>query len=171
MEGPKNVVMSFTISRRIIAIAAVASLGLFGAIILAKEKGQNGDDRDRAAHTRFDARDRENAEEWYMEHRADLPVGFREEDRLTPDLEARLRSGEVLDPELRWRTEAVPGELLQTLPPAPRNHRYVALAGHLLLVDEKTWNVSDIFHFELDFGRPQAALDNRSARNESEALA
>jgi hypothetical protein len=151
--GPMKAVMSFTIFRRMIAIAAIASLGLFGAIILANEKGQNGD-RDRAPHIRFAARDRENEGDWYKEHRDDLPVGFRQEDRLTPSLESRLRVGEVLDPELRGRTEPVAGELLQKLPVAPRNYRYAVLAGHLLLVEEKTWNVSDVFHFELDFGCP-----------------
>jgi hypothetical protein len=146
--------MSFTILRRVIAVVAIASLGLFGAIIFARENARSGDDRDRAPHTRFDARDRENAGEWYKEHRDDLPAGFREEDHLTPNLEAKLRVGEALDPELRSRTEPVPDELLEKLPSAPRNYRYVALAGHLLLVDERTWNVSDVFHFELDFGRP-----------------
>jgi|HubBroStandDraft_6_1064221.scaffolds.fasta_scaffold667835_2 hypothetical protein len=104
--------MSFTLFRRMIAIVAIAWLGLSGAIILAKEKGQNVGDGDGAEHPRFDTRDRENAGEWYKKHRDDLPPGFRQADRLTPSVESKLRVGEVLDPELRWRTEPVPAELL-----------------------------------------------------------
>jgi hypothetical protein len=43
---------------------------------------------------------------------------------------------------------------VEKLPPPPDNYQYMVLDGHLLLVNEKTWNVSDVLHFELDFGRP-----------------
>ena len=140
--------------RRLIAIFAIMSLGLFGAIILAQERSTSADTTASGQHTRFDARDRELAGEWYRERQADLPSGFREEDRLTPNSESRLRVGEVLDSDLRGKIQPVSADLLQKLPLAPRNYRYVILDGHLLLVDERTWNVSDVLHFELDFGRP-----------------
>jgi hypothetical protein len=140
--------------RRLAAIFAVLSLGFFGAIILARERVPSGDALERGQHTRFDARDREVAGEWYKANRVSLPAGFREQDRLTPELESKLRVGRALDSELRGRIEPAPVELVQKLPPPVRNHRYVALDGHLLLVDERTWNVSDVLHFELDFGRP-----------------
>jgi hypothetical protein len=140
--------------RRLIAIFAIMSLGLFGAIILAQERVPAGETSDRVQHTRFDARDREIAGAWYRERRGDFPEGFREEDRLTPNSELRLRVGEALDPDLRWRIQPVPNDLLEKLPPPARDSRYVILDGHLLLVDGKTWNVSDVLHFELDFGRP-----------------
>ena len=141
-------------SRRLIAIFAMISLGLFGAIILAQERVPTADAPDRGQHTRFDARDRGIAGEWYKDHQADLTRGFRAEDRLAPSSESRLRVGEVLDSDLRSRIEAVPGDLLQKLPIPARNYQYAVLDGHLLLVDAKTWNVSDVLHFELDFGRP-----------------
>lgn len=141
-------------SRRLIAIFAMISLGLFGAIILAQERVPTADAPDRGQHTRFDARDRGIAGEWYKEHQGDLPRGFRAEDRLTPNSESKLRVGEVLDSDLRSRIEAAPGDLLQKLPIPARNYQYAVLDGHLLLVDAKTWNVSDVLHFELDFGRP-----------------
>lgn len=140
--------------RRLAAILAILSLGFFGAIILAQERVPNGDMPKGGQHTRFDARDRETAGEWYRASRVDLPTGFREEDRLTPELESKLRVGEALDTELRERIQPAPGDLVQKLPPPLRDCQYVALDGHLLLVNEKTWNVSDVLHFELDFGRP-----------------
>ncbi|HEV7968614.1 MAG TPA: hypothetical protein VGP19_13640 [Candidatus Acidoferrales bacterium] len=48
----------------------------------------------------------------------------------------------------------MPSDLLEKLPAPPRDYRYLVLDGHLLLVQEKTWNVSDVLHFEVDFGRP-----------------
>lgn len=152
--GPHLVFKKLMKSRRLVAIFAALSLGLFGAIILAQERVPNVDAPGRGQHTRFDARDRGIAGEWYKDHQADLTRGFRAEDRLTPTSESRLRVGEVLDSDLRSRIEAVPGDLLQKLPLPPRNDQYAVLDGHLLLVDAKTWIVSDVLHFELDFGRP-----------------
>ncbi len=139
--------------RRLLAVFAVLSLGLFGAIILAQEKIPREGVPDRQ-HTRFDARDREIAGEWYRTHQVDRPAGFRNEDRLTPELESNLRVGEKLDSDLRGRVQPAPADLIQELPTPPPDEQYAALDGHLLLLNEKTWNVSDVLHFELDFGRP-----------------
>jgi hypothetical protein len=149
-----RVLMKPMIVRRVIAILAIAVIGLFGAIILAEERYQNGGGQDSGLHTRLDARDRETAGQWYREHLGNLPAGFRLEDRLTPSWESALRVGEILRSDLRGRTLPVPADLLQKLPLPPRAYRYLVLDGHLLIVEEKTWNVSDVLHFELDFGRP-----------------
>jgi hypothetical protein len=145
------------IIRRFIAVAAVALIGLFGALILAQGHGQRQepDLRRGAQHTRFDAKDRANVGEWYRarQQEQDLPNGFQSSDVLSSASESRLRVGELLDPDLRSETLPVPSELLQKLPPAPGDYRYLVLDGHLLLVDQKSWNVSDVLHFELDFGR------------------
>jgi hypothetical protein len=140
--------------RRFIAIFAVALLGLFGAMIFAKERGQNGPSTESVQHLRFDARDRQRVGEWYEEHKDGLPDGFRAADHLDPESESRLRIGQVLEPDLRRDLRAVPADLLEKLPLAASGESYEALDGHLLLVNEKSWNVSDVLHFELDFGRP-----------------
>ena len=145
------------IIRRFIAVAAVALIGLFGALILAQGHGQRqeADLRRGAQHTRFDARDRANVGDWYRarQQQNDLPNGFQSSDLLSSTSESRLRVGELLDPDLRSETLPVPSELLQKLPPAAGDYRYLVLDGHLLLVDQKSWTVSDVLHFELDFGR------------------
>lgn len=142
------------IVRRFTAIVVIALFGLFGAMILAQDRGQDRDNRTHGQHTRFDARDRENVGEWYREHRNDPPPGFRDGDHLTARLESSLRVGDVLHSDLQQRAESVPADLLQILPASSPNLRYLVLDGHLLLVDVKTWNVCDVIHFELDFGRP-----------------
>jgi hypothetical protein len=143
--------------RRFIAVAAVALIGLFGVLILAQGHGQSqeADLRRGAQHTRFDAKDRANVGEWYRarQQEQDLPNGFQSSDLLSSASESRLRVGELLDPDLRSETLPVPPELLQRLPPPAGDYRYLVLDGHLLLVEQKSWNVSDVLHFELDFGR------------------
>jgi hypothetical protein len=140
--------------RRLVALSAIISLGLFGAIILAQERVATVDIPAHGQHLRFDARDRAIAGEWYKENQSDPPRGFREQDRLTPVTESMVRVGEQLGSNLRWRILPAPADLVQKLPPLPGNYQYMVLDGHLLLVNEKTWNVSDVLHFELDFGRP-----------------
>jgi hypothetical protein len=150
---PHEVLKKLMTIRRFAAVFAILSLGLFGAIILAQGKIPSEDVPDHQ-HTRFDARDREIAGEWYRTHQVDRPAGFREGDRLTPVLESNLRVGEELDPDLRGRLQPAPADLIRRFPPPPTDDQYAALDGHLLLLNEKTWIVSDVLHFELDFGRP-----------------
>ena len=143
--------------RRFIAVVAVALIALFGAMILAQERGQDPDEGKRVQRTRFDARDREKVGEWYKDHRDDLPPGFEPEDRLSQSAESSLRIGEQLDPTLRQNIKPAPGDLLQKLPPVAPGYRYEVLDGHLLILNGKTWRVSDVLHFERDFGRPWSA--------------
>ena len=124
-------------------------------MIFAKERGgRSGLDSAPVQHLRFDARDRERVGEWYKERQDDLPQGFQMTDRLDPQYESRLRIGQVLEPDLRRKIVPVPPDLLEKLPPAASGERYEVLDGHLVLLNERSWNVSDVLHFELDFGRP-----------------
>jgi hypothetical protein len=138
----------------LIAIFGVVLSGLFGALILAQGHALNHEEARLSGHTRFDARDRQNIGRWYRDIQQHPPSGFLKSDELTPEQEANLRIGEPLDSGLRAMIQPVPDDLLQRLPPAASGQRYDALDGHLLLRSAKTWNVSDVLHFELDFGRP-----------------
>lgn len=76
------------------------------------------------------------ASDWYNQHRDNLPEGLRPEDRLSPEQESRLKVGVVLDNDIRDRVRPAPPELAQRLPPPPPEHRYVAVGGHVGLVDK-----------------------------------
>ena len=89
--SPKDVSRShrdnMMVARRLIAIVAVVLIGLFGAMILAQDRGrevQGPGNEERAGHTRFDARDRENVGAWYRSNLQRLPPGFQPQDRLDP---------------------------------------------------------------------------------------
>jgi Ni/Co efflux regulator RcnB len=127
---------------RHIALSAVAILALAVAGSYAQERGRSGDRQGRA---QFNDQDRQHAQDWYAQHKAHAPVGFRAKDRLSPELESRLRPGEALDPALRKRAHTVPADLRHQLPAPPRHSRYVAVGGHVALVDNHNL-LQDVIH-------------------------
>jgi Ni/Co efflux regulator RcnB len=102
-------------------------------------------DRSRQDHSQFNDHDRQVTQDWYKQHQNNAPRGLRSQDRLSSDLEGRLQTGRTLDRDLRTRSYAVPSDLRRHLPPAPRNHRYVTIGGHLVLVDGRNV-VRDVIH-------------------------
>lgn len=92
-------------------------------------------DRDRNDHTQFNDHDRQVTQDWYKQHQRNAPRGLRSQDRLSNEQEGRLQRGRKLDADLRKHSYAVPSDLRRHLPPAPRNHRYVTIGGHVVLVD------------------------------------
>ena len=96
--------------------------------------------------TQFDDHARQTANDWYNQHQDRPPIGLRPQDRLSADQESRLQPGKPLDPDLRQRVHSVPSDLSRQLPPAPPNHRYVAIGGHVGLVDQRTQTLRDVIH-------------------------
>jgi hypothetical protein len=76
------------------------------------------------------------ASDWYNQHRSNLPEGLRPEDRLSPEQESRLQVGATLDNDLRDRVRPAPADLAARLPAPPPDHRYVAVGGHVGLIDK-----------------------------------
>ena len=97
-------------------------------------------------HTQFTDKDRETTKDWASQHQAHPAVGFRSQDKLSADQESRLQPGRRLDPDLQKRVHTVPADLSHRLPPPPRNHRYVAIGGHVGLLDSATQVLNDIIH-------------------------
>jgi Ni/Co efflux regulator RcnB len=100
---------------------------------------------DRQGHTQFDDKDRQTAGDWYKQHKDHPPAGFRDKDRLNADQESRLREGAPLDKDLRNKVHPAPEDLRRSLPEPPPNHRYVAIGGHLGLIDNH-FQVKAIIH-------------------------
>lgn len=117
------------------AAAAAALLALSGTAALAQEQG----------HTRFDDHDQQVTRDWYNQHRDHPPVGLRDQDRLSAEEESRLQEGAVLDRHLRKKVHSVPRDFARRLPPPPRKHRYVAIGGHVGLIDDQ-YHVKAVIH-------------------------
>src|SRR5450755_2907768 len=96
---------------------------------------QRDREKDHQRHDRFDERDQQTTRDWYTQHRDHPARGFREEDRLSADDEARLQEGAPLDRSFRRRTYSVPSDLSGNLPRAPRGYRYSVIGGHVVMVD------------------------------------
>jgi hypothetical protein len=92
----------------------------------------------------FSDKDRQTAGTWYTQHQAKPPAGFREKDRLSPDAESRLQVGKRLDPAVHHIYPAPP-ELRRQLPPPDKGNRYVAVGGHVAVVDRGNI-VHDVIH-------------------------
>jgi len=129
---------------QVLATTAAAILVLAGIVALAQNRGQRGGDSQQG-HTQFDQNDQNVARDWYNQHQAHPPAGFRNQDRLSADEESRLREGTVLDKNLRRKVHPAPPDLARRLPPPPSNHRYVAIGGHVGLIDNN-FQVKGVIH-------------------------
>lgn len=107
------------------------------------------DDHDRDRDHFYSDHDRDAMRGWYAAHRDHMPPGFRDRDRLPPEMERRLIIHGVLVPELRARMYPCPPELERQLPPPPPDCAHMVIGGHIVLVNRVNFQVMDVFHFEL----------------------
>jgi Ni/Co efflux regulator RcnB len=132
-------------THRLLAATAAAILALIGSAALAQDRGQRGD-QNQQGHTQFDEHDQQVTRDWYNQNQAHPPAGLRNQDRLSADEESRLHEGAVLDKDLRRKVHPAPPDLSRRLPPPPSNHRYVAIGGHVGLIDNN-FQVKAVIHF------------------------
>lgn len=132
-----------------LATAAAAILVLSSTVALAQDGGQRGDqnsgDRNRTTTTQFNAHDQQVTQDWYKQHKDNAPVGLRSQDRLSSDQESRLHEGAVLDKDMRRHVHPAPPELARQLPAPPSHHRYVAIGGHIGMIDN-SYHVKAVIH-------------------------
>src|ERR1700730_4597624 len=102
-----------------------------GTVAIAHDRGKGGGQQ----NYEFSEHDQQAAHDWYNQHQAHPPAGFRNQDRLSPDEESRLREGAVLDRNLRKKVHSAPPDLYRQLPPPPSQHRYVGIGNHVALID------------------------------------
>jgi hypothetical protein len=124
-------------------VFAVALFGQGGSNAIAQSRTDQSREE---GHTQFDEHDRQVANDWYGQHQSRPPAGLRSRDRLSPDQESRLQPGRPLGRDLQKHVHSVPSDLGHRLPPAPPNHRYVAIGGHVGLVDKKGQVLRDVIH-------------------------
>src|ERR1039457_4872601 len=126
-------------THRLLATTAAAILVLTGSAARAQDRGtQQG-------HTQFDEHDQQVTRDWYSQNQAHPPAGLRSQDRLSGDEESRLHEGAVLDKGLQKKVHPAPPDLVRRLPPPPSDHRYVAIGGHVGLIDNK-FQVKAVIH-------------------------
>jgi len=125
-------------------VATGALLAMSGSAAVAQDSRQQGG-QNRAGNTQFDDHAQQVARDWNNQHQKKPPAGLRSQDRLSAEQESRLHEGAVLDKDMRRRVHPAPRELERQLPPPPSNHRYVAIGGHIGLIDN-SYQVKAVIH-------------------------
>jgi hypothetical protein len=69
---------------------------------------------------------------------------------LTPEDESKLQPGRPLDSALQRRVHGVPNDLSRRLPPQPRDRQYVAIGGHIGIMDRTSHVLHDVIHLHDD---------------------
>jgi Ni/Co efflux regulator RcnB len=107
-----------------------------------KQEAKWGDDEYRYSHHE------EAIHDWYRESGNHLPPGLAKKDRLPPGLEKQLVVRGTLPPGLQKRMYPCPHDLERRLPPPPPDCAHVLIGGHIVLLNQRTNVVVDVFHFE-----------------------
>src|ERR1700682_5172541 len=108
-------------------------------------RGQAATNQSRPSNTQFSTQDRQTTSDWYNQNQAHPSAGFRQQDRLPPDLESRRRLASRLDPQLQKKVQPFPSDLRRRLPVPASGYRYAAGGGHVTLRDKKN-QLQDIIH-------------------------
>jgi hypothetical protein len=127
--------------RLISACALAFGLAVSGRVAVAQERGQ---------HNSFNDQDRQATRDYYQQHQRNLGAGWRQRDRLSPAMQARLQNGQRLDPQLRRQIHWVPSDLSRRYGPAPRGYRYAVIGGNVVMLDSG-YGVHDAFSINLQF--------------------
>jgi Ni/Co efflux regulator RcnB len=98
----------------------------------------------------FNDHDRQVTQSWYSQHQKHAPAGLRTTDRFPADQDSRLRAGQPYDRDMERHSHSVPRDLRRQLAPAPRYHKYVAIGGHVALVDTVHHVVRDVIRLTDD---------------------
>ena len=163
--------MSFKQWFRAGAIATL-SLALSATIAVAQGNGHGHDKHDRDDDDRWHDRDEHghgnghhedhgrghghykdhdrDIRGWYHAHYNHLPPGLAKHDRLPPGLERQLIVNGTLPAGLRGRMQPCPHELEVMLPPPPPNYVHVFVGGNLVLYNRASFQIADVFHFEIN---------------------
>ena len=128
-------------------VAAGAALILASSAMAVRAQDSRQQDRNdrNEAQSQFNEVERQAARDWYNQHQDHPPAGLRNGDRLTSEQEDHLRPGAQLDPDLRNRVHNAPAGLKRRLHRPRKHQRYVAVGGHIGIIDQ-TNQVRDVIH-------------------------
>jgi hypothetical protein len=137
-------------SRRLVAAAVLAGFGwmVAGGAALAQGKGKENEKQKPAAAPRAEIgqKDRDAIASYFRDNTAGLPPGLAKRgDDLPPGLEKQLQKNGKLPPGLEKKLEPVPSALERRLSPLPSGYSRRILGPHLLVVNDKTKVLGDVW--------------------------
>ena len=96
----------------------------------------------------FSGRDRRVIRDCFRQNASNLPPGLAKRGDLPPGLEGQLQKNGTLPPGLQKRVQSLPQVCEQQLPALPNDLERVVYSGRVMLLDDNTNRILDIF--ELD---------------------
>ena len=137
-------------TRRFVALAVLAGFGLMvaGGVAFAQGKGKDKEKDKPAAASRAEIndRDRDAIGKYFKSNTAGLPPGLAKRgDDLPAGLEKQLQKNGKLPPGLEKKLEPVPAALERQLSPLPSGYSRRILGPHLLVVNDKTKALGDVW--------------------------
>jgi hypothetical protein len=144
-------------TRWVMATCMTLLFAFAGSAVLSQDRAPDRNDqklsqnRKRQNHTKFDDYDLQVMRDWYNQPRGKVLAGLRDENRGTPDVDARFQIGSAQDAYLRTNPHPAPIEFWHRLTSSPRSYQYVAIQGHVAAIDDNYQDVNDLIHLKLDF--------------------
>ena len=138
-------------TRSLVALALLAGFGwaVAGDAAFAQGKGKDKEkDKPAAAAPRpeINDRDRDAVGKYFKTNTAGLPPGLAKRgDDLPAGLEKQLQKNGKLPPGLEKKLEPVPAALERQLSPLPSGYSRRILGPHLLVVNDKTKALGDVW--------------------------
>lgn len=114
-----------------------------------RQDRDHGNGHPHERHERYADHDRD-IRGWYRAHYDHLPPGLEKRDHLPPGLARQLVVNGTLPPGLRKKMQPCPRELEVMLPPPPPNYVHVVIGGNLVLYNRASFQIADVFHFEIN---------------------
>lgn len=81
---------------------------------------------------------------YFRDNRSGLPPGLAKREKLPPGLERQLRKNGTLPPGLQKKMQPLPVELERQMRNLPTGWRRVVIAGHVIMMNEKTAAIYDL---------------------------
>ena len=96
----------------------------------------------------FSARDRRVIRDCFTQNSSSLPPGLAKRDTLPPGLEKQLQKNGTLPPGLQKRVQSMPEICERDLPSLPDNLERVIYSRRVMLLDDNTNRILDIFDLD-----------------------
>lgn len=90
--------------------------------------------------------DRELIGGWFHDNLAGLPPGLAKREQLPPGLQKQLVKNGTLPPGLQKKIQPLPVALERQLRPVPAGHQRVMVGGSVVIVNEKSKLILDVYY-------------------------
>ncbi len=136
-----------------VALSLAMLLALSSPVLLAQKSGKGTQEKTIGEKVRgvlpeaeavFTEREQVLVKNWFRDNRSGLPPGLAKREKLPPGLERQLRQRGKLPPGLQKKIQPLPVELERQLHRLPTGYRRVVVAGHVILMNDKTAVIYDM---------------------------